>query len=165
MQWVPPALWDPPSGPSNNTSALPCGHSLPGLTFPGLGGMAAPASTGWQQPAFFPAWGCWAGLDFRAVEAQPREALTGVLGQHRHVYAGQIPSSAYECWEKGGGDEAPSSISIQKTMITYLLCLSVTSLGIEEMGANDSLLTYFLERKERKLRFAVCPQCAKHCAG
>lgn len=65
-----------PSGPSTNVSALPCGHSLPRLSFPGLGGSAAPESPHWHQLAFFPARVAGQTLVLRALEAQPREAAT-----------------------------------------------------------------------------------------
>lgn len=66
------------------------------------------------------------------------KTLTRVLGQHWHVCAGQIPSSACGFWEEGVGGEAPSSIFIQQTVIIHLLCLSMTNLGAEGMETKNS---------------------------
>lgn len=140
MPWVLLTPWDP-------KGIVQCGHCLPRLYLLALA----------SSP-----WGWWAGSYLSGFGQALGKALTGVLRQHGHVCAAQLPGSACRFWEKEG--KWGRSIFIQPTGFTRLLCLSMTSLGTEGMETNNSPLVFicfficlFSERKERKLRLAGTP--------
>ena len=139
------------SRPSNNTSAGSWEQALPRLSFPGLGGQATPesqqASADRSLLSLQP--GCWAGscLQGPAGPAPGRHSpeSSDSTGMSVLVSSPALPVGG---GRQGGRGEAPSSVFIHSTVITHLLCLSTGDMGTEEMGTNNTLLTFFSERRE-----------------